>query len=153
MNDVISGLIRSGKLSRQKAGFSQVEGMLRAAIDDLEEAKKVRSVSGKATYLMAYNAMLKAGRALLLQNGLRPDDGEQHKTVVDATGSIMGSKYKELIIQFDVMRRKRNEFTYGAMSAASGAESSAALSDSVELIKWILKEIRKTNPQMSFDWE
>ncbi len=151
MKKLLDKLEKEGKLSKQKAGSIQIEEMLKAAISDLEEAKKVCEVSDKATYLMAYNAMLKAGRALLLLHGLRPDDGAQHKTVVDATGAILGDKYKKLIAQFETMRRKRNEFTYGGFSASSSAEAETAFADAIELVREILKEGKKRDPQMRLD--
>lgn len=148
MKKLLDKLEKEGKLSKQKAGSIQIEEMLKAAISDLEEARKVRAISDKATYLMAYNAMLKAGRALLLLHGLRPDDGAQHKTVVEATGAILGDKFKQLVAQFETMRRKRNEFTYGGFSASSGSEAGNAFADAIELVKEILKEAKKRNPQM-----
>lgn len=54
-----------GKLKKQKAGVVQVENLLKEAILDLEEAKKISHIADRATYLMAYMAMLKAGGALL----------------------------------------------------------------------------------------
>ena len=66
-------------------------------------------------------AMLKAGRALLLLQGFVPDDGAQHKTVVEVTSVILGEKYRHLTDQFETMRRKRNEMTID-FSIYGGAE-------------------------------
>ena len=71
---------KTGKIRKQKAGIIQIEALLKEAILDLEEAKKIVTLAERATYLLAYNAMLKAGRALLLYRGYVPDDGAQHKT-------------------------------------------------------------------------
>lgn len=85
LDKLIRRLEKAGRLRKQKAGFIQIEALLKEAILDLEEAKKIAHLAERATYLLAYNAMLKAGRALLLLRGYVPDDGSQHKTVVDMT--------------------------------------------------------------------
>jgi hypothetical protein len=68
-------LEKAGKIRKQKAGFVQIEALLKEAVLDLEEAKKIAHLAERATYLLAYNAMLKAGRALMLLKGYVPDDG------------------------------------------------------------------------------
>ena len=87
---VLKKLEAQGKLRRQKAGLSQVEALLRQASLDLQEAEKVKRLAERATYLLAYIALLKAGRALLLYHGFVPDDGAQHRTVVEATSAMLG---------------------------------------------------------------
>ena len=57
---------KAGKIRKQKAGIIQIEALLKEAMLDLEEAKRIVNLAERATYLLAYNAMLKAGRALLL---------------------------------------------------------------------------------------
>jgi hypothetical protein len=112
LEKILKKLETEGKLKRQKAGVVQVENLLKEAILDLEEAKKISHIADRATYMMAYTAMLKAGRALLFMQGYVPDDGAQHKTVVDVTSAVLGDKYEDLTRHFEDMRRKRNEMTY-----------------------------------------
>ena len=107
LDKTISRLEKEGKLRKQKAGLIQVEALLKEAILDLKEANKILHIAQRATYLLAYMAMLKAGRALLLLMGFVPDDGAQHKTVVEVTSIILGKKYQNLTEQFETMRRKR----------------------------------------------
>ena len=59
---LIKRLEREGKIRKQKAGLVQVEALLKEALLDLEEARRISSVAERATYLLAYNGMLKAGR-------------------------------------------------------------------------------------------
>ena len=122
---------REGKIRRQKAGFVQIEALLKEAILDLEEGKKIVRLAERATYLLAYNAMLKAGRALMLLSGYVPDDGAQHKTVVEMTSAILGDSYRDLTGQFETMRRKRNIMTYEAGTLLSKSESQRAFSDAI----------------------
>jgi len=102
---------------------------------------------------MAYMAMLKAGRALLLTEGYVPDDGAQHKTVVEVTTHILGDEYQALTGQFERMRRKRNEMTYEVSGLLSKTESEKALNDAISLVKKILDEVKTRNPQIEFKFE
>lgn len=141
-------LEKEGRLRKQKAGIAQVEALLKEAILDLSEAKKITHLATRATYLLAYIAMLKAGRALLLLKGYVPDDGAQHKTVVDVTTIILGEKYRNLTRQFETMRRKRNELTYEAGVLLSDFEANKAFLDAIALLKKILSEVKAQNPQL-----
>jgi|SRR3989339_170564 len=145
---LISRLEKEGRLRRQNAGYVQVEALLRQAIMDLEEARKVRDLAERATYVMVYMAMLKAGRALLLWKGYVPDDGAQHRTVVEVTGLVLGKKFQDIVNHFERMRRKRNEMTYEAGTLVTKSEARKAFSDAILLIDQILKAVRRTNPQM-----
>jgi uncharacterized protein (UPF0332 family) len=144
-------LEKEGKLAAQKVGIVQIEALLKESIIDLEESKKTLHIADRATYIMAYTAMLKAGRALLLLKGYRPIDGAQHKTVVEMTGAILGDKYTSIVSHFETMRRKRNELTYEAGTLLSGSESKQALDDATILVNNILKEAKSRNPQLELD--
>lgn len=138
-----------GKIRKQKTGFIQIEALLKEAILDLEEGKRIVDIAERATYLLAYNAMLKAGRALMLLRGYVPHDGAQHKTVVEMTSAILGDSYRDLTGQFETMRRKRNIMTYEAGTLLSKSESQRAFLDAIELVQKILGEVKKQNPQLS----
>lgn len=153
LNKLIKKLLQEGKLKKQKVGIIQVEALLKQAIFDLREAEKISNIAERATYVLAYMAMLKAGRALLLLEGYVPDDGAQHKTVVEMTSAILGDNYKNLTNQFERMRRKRNEMTYEAGILLSMSESQQAFSDAIALIKNILKEAKSQNPQLELQFD
>jgi uncharacterized protein (UPF0332 family) len=152
-NKLVKRLELEKKIKKQKAGIVQIEALLREAILDLTEAKKISHLAQRATYLMAYTGLLKAGRAILLLKGYVPDDGAQHKTVVEMTGAILGDKYKNLTQQFENMRRKRNELTYEARKLLSLSEAQKALADAIVLVHKILKEVKSQNPQLELDFK
>jgi uncharacterized protein (UPF0332 family) len=151
-DEIIKKLEQEGKIAKQAAGIIQIEALLRESIIDLNEAKKTVRLSDRATYMLAYNAMLKAGRALLLTKGYRPVDGAQHKTVVEMTGALLGKNYVDLIGHFETMRRKRNEMTYEAGALLSSSEAEQAFSDAITLVKKILAEVKARNPQMELEF-
>lgn len=150
--DLIKRLEREGKIARQEAGVVQIEALLREARIDLEEAKKTLLLADRATYILAYNAMLKAGRALLLLKGYRPTDGAQHKTVIEMTGAFLGVPFHSLINHFETMRRKRNVMTYEAGVLLSSSEAQLAFADAIKLVKKILVEVKSLNPQLEIEF-
>lgn len=150
---LVKRLEKAGKIRKQKAGFVQTEALLKEAILDLEEASKIVQLAERATYLLAYNAMLKAGRALMLMKGFVPDDGAQHRTVVEMTSIILGERYRILTDQFETMRRKRNAITYEAGTLIPKSEAHKAFSDAIVLVKKILAEAKFKNPQLELKFE
>jgi len=153
INEYIEKLKMQGKLRRKKVGFVQIEELLKQALLDLKEAEKVSAIAERATYLLAYMAMLKAGKALLLLQGYLPDDGAQHKTIVDVTSVILGDQYKVLTEHFESMRRKRHKMTYEAGALISRSEAQKAFNDAIALVKQILNKVKIQNPQMSLKLE
>ena len=93
MDDLIKKLKAAGKLKEEKIGFVQVEGLLNDALRDIREAKLTLPIGERGPFLLAYQAMLKAGRALLFLKGLRPVDGAQHKTVVQVCELLLGQPF------------------------------------------------------------
>ncbi len=89
----------------------------------------------------------------MLFKGYMPDDGAQHKTVVEVTSAILGDKFKNLTEQFETMRRKRNEMTYEAGSLLSKSEAQKAFSDATSLVEGILSEVKSQNPQLELKFE
>ena len=151
-DNVIKKLEAQGRIRKQKAGTVQIEALIKEAILDLCEAKKIAHIAQRATYILAYTAMLKAGRALMLLEEYVPDDGGQHKTVIEMTSAILGNKYRNLVEQFELMRRKRNELTYEAGGLLSLSDAQAAFSEAISLVRGILKEVKSRNPQLELDF-
>jgi uncharacterized protein (UPF0332 family) len=150
---LIRRLEREGKIRKQRVGFVQVEVLLKDAILDLEEARRIQAIAERAIYLLAYTGMLKAGRALLLLNGYVPDDGAQHKTVVELTSAILGEKFRDSTEQFERMRRKRNDLTYQGGTLLSRTEAQNALSSASSFLQNILKKVKAQNPQLELTFE
>lgn len=152
-DNLVQRLEKEGRLRKQKVGFVQVEALLREALADLREANKIVNIAERATYVLAYMAMLKAGRALLLHKGYVPVDGAQHKTVVEVTSAFLGDKYQALTDQFEAMRRKRNEMTYEAGGLLSMSEAQKSFADAIALVKGILKIVKAENPQVELKFD
>lgn len=91
--------------------------------------------------------MLKIARAIIFLHGLRPDDGQQHKTTVEVSGVILGDKFNSIISIFDKMRKKRNQFTYDPMTPVSRTEAANALRSAEEFFAKVKKHLEKVDPQ------
>jgi len=147
MNSLLEKLKLQGKLREEKVGFIQIEGLLKDAMLDIKEAKAELGIGERGPFLLAYQAMLKAGRALLLLENLRPADGAQHKTVIQACEVFLGPAFKNLAEQFETMRRKRNQLVYEYGGLLSHEEVELGLSDAEEWIRAISGKVREKNPQ------
>ncbi len=153
LDRLIKRFEKARRIRKQRAGIVQIEALLKEAILDLEEAKRIVDIAERATYLLAYNAMLKAGRALMLFRGYVPDDGAQHKTVVEMTSAILGDNYRGLTEEFETMRRKRNEMTYETGGLLSKSEAQKAFSDAIVLVEKVLAEVKSQNPQLELEFQ
>ncbi len=147
MDDLIKKLKLEGKLRDEKVGFIQIEGLLQDALKDIQEAKLVIEIGERSPFILAYQSMLKAGRALLFLYGYRPADGAQHKTGIQVCEAILGKQFKSLAEQFESMRRKRNELTYEYGGLLSHSEVVQALQDAQEWIGAISQKVKEKNPQ------
>jgi len=112
MEELIEEYITKGLLRREKTGTDQVKKFLKRAGIDLRTAEILLDIDRLNSHQCSYAAMSKMGRGLILFYGLRPEDGEQHKTVVNLCGVILGEKFQELIKYFDTMRKRRNSASY-----------------------------------------
>ena len=150
MDEFVKKLKAAGKLRDEKVGFIQIEGLLNDALKDIQEAKAVIKIGERSPFILAYQSMLKTGRALLFLYNLRPADGAQHKTVIQVCETILDKKFKSLAEQFERMRRKRNELTYEYGGLLSRAEVEAALHDAEIWIHAIAAKVKEKNPQFEF---
>ena len=89
----------------------------------------------------------------MLLKGYVPDDGAQHKTVVEMTSAILGDPYRKLTEKFETMRRKRNEMTYESGTLLSKSEAQKAFSDAIALVKKIFTEAKAQNPQLELKFQ
>jgi uncharacterized protein (UPF0332 family) len=105
-------MVRTGKIKKQKAGKDQIVALIERSKKDIEVAKLNLKIDYYTSFTTAYNSMLKAGRALVLFQGYRTDDGSQHKTTVDFCSFFIDKKMSKLINSFDRMRRTRNTISY-----------------------------------------
>ena len=149
-DDFIKGYSKQGLIKKQAKDQKAVENLISRSYKEIKAAKANITIDEGIAFTIAYTAMLHAGRALMIFKGYRPNDGYQHKTVVDFASIVLGEHYKALVRRFDKMRRKRNTFTYEANISISKEEVDNGLESAENFIKAVRDLIEKEDPQHKF---
>jgi uncharacterized protein (UPF0332 family) len=136
------GLIRETKIS-----FKQIHDFLFRSKQGLQTSKSNLTIDEAWSYAIAYHAMLRAGRSLMMSFGYRPLGKDQHATVVRFTSIVFGKEFKKLIHKFDRMRRKRHDFIYEPNKPTPRQEAEQALADAEELVEQIWQAVKNRDPQ------
>ena len=150
--DTIKIMLSQGLIKKQKVEFSHIEALLLRAQKDIVAAKANLKIDEEVTYNYAYLAMLRCGRSIVFMKGYRSVDGQQHKTIIELSGEILGKAFKNIIMKFDRMRRKRNQFTYDPFIPVSKTEAKNALITAESFVKIVLELFQKENPQLRFSF-
>lgn len=143
---------QDGLIKRQKRDFNVIAVMVSRAIKEIDIAKANMAIDEGTAFTVAYNAMLHAGRALILSKGYRPSGPAQHKTVVSFAEMYLGNDYKKLTQRFERARRKRNDFIYEVNIAISPSEVTSAIESAAKLTQAIQVIITEENPQHHFSF-
>jgi len=120
-------LLAQRRIKPYHAQRREIDRLLKIAVRDLATAEKVLHEDLDWTFNIVYNAVLQAGRALMLHEGFRPRGAEQHRTVVQFCELSLGPTYKPQVALFDQMRRKRNRLIYETVGLVSRQEAEQAL--------------------------
>jgi uncharacterized tellurite resistance protein B-like protein len=111
--------LRNGLIKQQRIDFNQITKQIVRAGKDLDTFTLVLEKDPEWAATIAYQATLRAGRALLFSFGYLPADGQQHKTVVEITGKILGEQFDLVVLQFERLRKKRNVFFYDSIDTGN----------------------------------
>lgn len=149
-DNFIKDYTKRGLIKKQEKNLKAVENLISRSYKEIKAAEANIKIDEGIAFTVAYTAMLHAGRALMLFKGYRPDDGYQHKTVVDFASIALDENYKKLAQRFDKMRRKRNIFTYEVSISISETEVTNALKSAVDFIKAVRTIIETEDPQHKF---
>jgi uncharacterized protein (UPF0332 family) len=136
-----------GLIKRVEINFKQIYAALSRSKQDLKTSRTNLSIDNAWSYAIAYHAMLRAGRSLMMSFGFRPVGKDQHATVVRFTSIVFSSKYKDLTNKFDRMRRKRHDFVYEPNRPIPRQEAEQAVAYAEELVNKIWSIIKNKDPQ------
>lgn len=136
-----------GLIKAQRPNLVQIGRQVARADKDLKTVGLVIKHDPEWASTIAYQAMLRLGRALMFSHGYLPADGRQHKTVVEITGKLLGGSFDLLVKRFDRMRRSRNVFFYDSLDADDEAQARTALETAAKLVAAIKAKLRKGDPQ------
>jgi len=144
----LSELLRKGKLKKQDADIHFLNDLLLAARRNFEAAALVRGKIDEASFKLVYDGLLQIGRVILLLNGYRPDDGEQHKTTFAVAGEMLGDDFADLIQKIQKYRVKRNDCVYEPKGLVGKAETEAIFTTAHEFWRKVKRYLEKKNPQL-----
>ena len=141
-------LSREGKLKHQKAEIDYLNALLESAGRNFEAALVVRGRIEEAGFKLFYDGLLQISRVVVLLNGYRPDDGEQHKTTFLAAGEILGPEYEDLIRKIQKLRIKRNICIYDPKELIGKSETDAIYNTARKFWGKVRVYLEKENPQL-----
>ena len=139
-------------LEERPAEAQEVIGLMMRAERDLSTARLLQDKDEEWSFAAAYQAMARSGRALVLSEGYRPKGSrsrDTHKSVVTASGVILGVKQKSLINKFYRMRRKYQNFTVESGTVVSRYEAGQAIRDAEEFFGLVGHRLREKYSQLS----
>lgn len=146
-------LIERKLIKQEKIRDDQIIKLLNRAGKDLKTAQAILNseIDEEAVFNYAYLAMLRAGRALMFTFGYRPIDGFQHWTVGEFAKKVLGPTAKNIVDQFDEMRRARNQFTYDPDIPVSEIEAKDSINFAKEFIKFATVKIINIKPDLKIN--
>jgi uncharacterized protein (UPF0332 family) len=140
-----------GIVEERTAEIAEVISLVTRAERDLSTSRLLQDKDDEWAFAAAYQAMARSARALILSEGFRPKGSRRdtHKTVVTASGILLGEQYKSMINKFDRMRRKYQNFMEEAGRIISRYEAGQAIKDAEEFYTLVNGRIREKYSQMS----
>lgn len=138
-----------GLVEEVRPDFRQVSMLLTRALKDLSTARANVSIDKEWAYIIAYQAMLRAVKALVMAEGWRPRGRDQARTLVMLVGELLGEEGRSLVNGFDRMRRKRQDLMEEPQTLIPKYEVEGALKDAQALIERLVELAREKNPQLA----
>jgi uncharacterized protein (UPF0332 family) len=128
-------LVHAGLVRPYKGGREQAPRQLALALRDLSSARRLLAEDRDWAFAIAYNAVLQAGRALMLREGYRPTTGEGgHVAVIRFCEEFFGPRYRDEMELFDRMRVRRNRVVYDVSGSVSRLEAEEAFTFAEEFV-------------------
>lgn len=144
----INKLLDERRIKRVTTDLSQIEQWLRQSNADLKLAVELLKRDPRWALTIAYQALLRAGRALMFSAGFLPRSSGTHKTVVEFTQIVFGKDVSPLTRSFERLRRKRHDFFYNILIGIPISEAQKAISDAKKLVREITDKIKKSHRQL-----
>lgn len=142
-------LREKGLVEDIKPNFPVVSTLIARAMKDLVTARANASIDREWAYAIAYQGMLRAARAMITAEGLRPRGRDQSRTVVLLAGTILGGDMRSLVNAFDRMRRRSQAILEEPGQPISRYEVEGSIKDAQKFIERTVEFTRTKNPQLT----
>ncbi|MBC7251255.1 MAG: HEPN domain-containing protein [Anaerolineae bacterium] len=93
--------------------------------------------------IVAYNAALQAGLALMYAKGYRPKGPDRHKTVIRFLRATLDPSFRPKLNRLDRIRRKRHQAVYRLAGAISEREAKGTIEFAEEFVTQLADLITK----------
>ena len=149
----VQNLIREGQIQEESGiGWDQIERLIKRAFEDLKSAERNMPFDEPGAMDFIYKAMFHSANALIRSYGFRPGATRQHQGVIAAVERILGPESKTLILKFDKLRKRRNQFEYQGIFEMGREELKDSVTQAKQLVAAIRKSLEQSNPQKQFNW-
>ena len=138
-----------GLIEEVRPNFPVVSTLIEQARKDMATARATVSIDREWAYLIAYQAMARAARALVMAEGLRPRGRDPQRTMVQLVGMILGEAGRSLVNGFDRMRRKSQTLLDEPGTPISRYEAEGALREAQRFLQLTVDVARDRNPQLA----
>src|SRR5574337_579395 len=118
-----------GLVEEIRPDFRQVSMLLARATKDMATARANLTIDKEWAYIIAYQAMARAAKAVVMAEGWRVKGREQARTFVTLMGELLGEEGRTLVNGFDRMRRRRQDFMEEPQTPIPRYEVEGALRD------------------------
>ena len=135
-------LINENKIKPQGADKGEIDQLFALAERDLKTAKFIMSQDWDWAFAIAYNSVLQACRAFMLNEGYRSRFEESHKVTFEFMRIALGKEQRDLIDYFDRGRIKRHKIIYQMIGDATETEVRQIL-DNAKTFIGTLKNLSK----------
>ncbi len=142
-------LREKGLVEDFKPNFAVVNALIACSLKDLTTARANASIDREWAYAIAYQGMLRAARAMIMAEGLRPRGRDQQRTVVQLAGALLGGDVRSLLNAFDRMRRRSQTILEEPGQPISRYEVEGAIKDAQKFIERTVDFTRTKNPQLA----
>ncbi len=142
-------LREKGLIEDIKPNFPVVSAFIARALRDLATARANASIDREWAYAIAYQGMLRAARAMITAEGLRPRGRDQPRTTVLLAGAILGQEARALVNAFDRMRRRSQAMLDEVGQTISRYEVEGAIKDAQKFIERTVELTHAKNPQLT----
>lgn len=108
---------------------------------DLKTAQAMVGTDAEWAYVVAAHAILRAGRALTLAEGLRPRGRDQARTLLQMTAGLVGEEEPSMVEDLEQVRKKGQHFLEAADRPISLYELEATLNIAEHLVRVVAKRV------------
>ncbi len=137
-------LLSNKMIAKVASSRKQVEDIMKVAERDLKAAKD-NLANGYADWALniGYNAMLQAGRVLMLSRGYRPVGEAKHVAVIEFVKSEYSKQIPAHVLYvFSKTRKKRHRAIYEEVEIVSDSEARTVITSAEQFVKAV-KQILK----------